>query len=93
VPGIFANPLTSAGQLACYGQAQVFNLTSWDLFAQNWRTHLVKMNHWNESLRMIEAGIPSQATLARNELDAEMLEPVRLMLEQYDPDFVNLVGH
>ncbi len=93
VPGIFANPLTTGGQLVCYGQTQVFNLTSWDLFAQNWRTHLVKMNHWEESLDMIEDGIPTDATLAREELDADLLEPVRSMLEQYDADFIELISH
>ncbi|MBN2584240.1 MAG: Tad domain-containing protein [Planctomycetes bacterium] len=92
-PGIFRNPLTADGQMVCYGQTQAFNLTSWDLFAQNWRTHLVKMNHWNESLDMIEAGFPGEATLARDALDSEMLEPVRLMLEQYDADFVDLISH
>ncbi|NIA21165.1 MAG: hypothetical protein GWP05_04145 [Anaerolineaceae bacterium] len=92
-PRVFTNPVPTEGKLVCYAQSEVYNLTSWDLFSQNWRTYLVKMDHWNESLKMIEAGPPSIADLANSEIDDEMLEPVRRMLQQYSADWVDKVSH
>ena len=92
-PTIFPNPVPTEGKLICYAQCEVYNLTSWDLFAQNWRTHLVKMDHWNESLAMIEGGVPSIAEAANSEIDEEALEPVRQMLEQYTAEWVDKVSH
>jgi len=92
-PRVFTNPVPTEDKLVCYAQSEVYNLTSWDLFSQNWRTYLVKMDHWNESLKMIEAGVPSIADLANSEIDDEMLEPVRQMLEQYTADWVDKISH
>jgi hypothetical protein len=47
MPAKFINPNQ---QICSYGQARVFNSTSFDLFTQDWRVKLVKANILNEDL-------------------------------------------
>ncbi len=88
-PGVFVNPVPTEGRLICYAQAKVHNDTSWDLFTQNWRATLVRMNHWGWAQSEIEAGKWPAAA----DLTAEQIQPVRSMLEMYEPWQAELITH
>ena len=102
-PGWFPNPVPTDDRLVCYAQAEIFNDTGasgrrsssggWDLFTQNWRVRLVRMDHWDWSKDAIDAGIPSEAQFAAENITSVLVLPVRKMLEMYDPEFVDLITH
>jgi len=100
-PQVFPNPVPTDDKLVCYAQAEVFasgcerNLDDrgWDLFTQNWRVRLVRMDHWDWCKETLDQGIPSGAGLAQERLGEDIITPVRKMLEMYRAEHVDLITH
>jgi hypothetical protein len=86
-PKYFPNPVPTSDKLICYGEAEVYNntcpATSWNTFTQDWRSRLVRMDHWNWSAAAIGAGVPP-GTAAGNYVTADNTAPVLKMLQMYD---------
>ncbi len=107
-PKYFPNPVPTNDKLICYGQTVVYNPScnsrppTWNSFTQDWRTRLVRLDHWNWSMAQI-ADAPSGP--AANYVTADSTAPVLKMLQMYDagsagsstPDdpgsFVQLITH
>jgi len=100
-PKIFPNPVPTDDKLVCYAQAEVFSSgyerrlddRGWDLFTQNWRVRIVRMDHWNWSRDTLAGGIPSGATVAGENLGDDIIVPVRKMIEMYPEEHVDLITH
>lgn len=101
IPKWFPEPLETDGRLVCYAQAEIFNDTAsygprnrrsgWDLFTQNWRVRLSRMDHWDWARSAISGEIPEQAAVGLDR--ATILAPVVKMLEQYEPEDVDYITH
>lgn len=102
-PKYFPNPVPTSNKLICYGEAEVYNNTcpagSWNTFTQDWRSRLIRMDHWNWSIAQANM---APAGAAANYVTADNVAPVLQMLQMYDaggsnPDapgsYVQLITH
>jgi len=99
-PAVFVNPIPTENMLICYAQCEVYNefgpndrRSGWNTFSQNWRTRLMRMNHWQWARDAVDAGIPGSAVTAQEKIGAAWITPVRKMLEMYDPQDVDVITH
>jgi hypothetical protein len=88
----FENPNPN-DQMVAYAQARVFCRWSHDLFTQHWRAKLMRADRWKYLLTELDKGVPSQGGSVAGALTADRLDPVRMMIEAYDEEFVAEVTH
>ena len=99
-PAVFVNSVPTDNMVVAYAQCQVYNEFSpndrrsgWNTFSQNWRSRLVRMDHWEWALDKINTGFPAEATVAPQQIGANWITPVQKMLSMYAPEDVDLITH